>query len=78
MIFFGTHRRFEVIPEVSQSVLPDIVDCEDLDMKQKKDYCLELDLISDESLMVAELLPVAALVVDKSVDVRDWISFRPR
>ena len=54
-------------------------------MKQKKDYYLELDLISVESLMVAELLPVAAellpvavLVVDKSVDVRDWISFRPR
>ena len=68
-----------------QSVRLDIVDCEDLDMKQKKDYYLELDLISDESLMVAELLPVAAellpvaaLVVDKSVDVRDWISFRPR
>ena len=61
-----------------QSVRPDIVDCEDLDMKQKKDYYLELDLISDESLMVAELLPVAvellpvaALAVDKSVDVRD-------
>ena len=54
-----------------QSVRPDIVDCEDLDMIQKKDYYLELDLISVESLMVAELLPVAALAVDKSVDVRD-------
>lgn len=61
-----------------QSVRPDIVDCEDLDMKQKKDYYFELDLISVESLMVAELLPVAvellpvaALAVDKSVDVRD-------
>ena len=49
-----------------QSVLLDIVDCEDLDMKQKKNYYLELNLISDESLMVAELLPVAAgqLVVE--------------
>ena len=61
-----------------QSVRPDIVDCEDLDMKQRKNYYLELDLISVESLMVAELLPVAvellpvvALAVDKSVDARD-------
>ena len=63
-----------------QSVRPDIVDCEDLDMKQKKDYYLELDLISVESLMVADLLPVAVellpvaagqLVVALSVDVRD-------
>ena len=50
------------------------VDCEDLDMKQKKYYYLELDLISVESLMVVELLPVAAgqlVVVEKSVDVQD-------
>ena len=47
-----------------------IVDCEDLDMKQKKYYYLELDLISVESLMVVELLPVAAgqfVVVEKLV-----------
>ena len=68
-----------------QSARLDIVDCKDLDMKQKKDYHFEPDLISVESLMVAELLPAAAellpvavLVVDKSDDVRDWISFRPR
>ena len=56
-----------------QPARPDIVDCKDLDMKQKKDYYFELDLISVESLMVAELLPVAAgqLVADKSVGVQD-------
>lgn len=57
-----------------QLVYLDIVDCEDLDMKQKKYYYLELDLISVESLMVVELLPVAAgelVVVEKSVDVQD-------
>ena len=70
---FKPHWRFEVIPVVYQPVHLDIVDCEDLDMKQKKDYYLELDLISVGSLMVAEWLLVAAgqLVVDKSVDVQD-------
>ena len=62
-----------------QLVYLDIVDCEDLDMKQKKDYYFEPDLISVESLMVVELLPVAAgelVVLEKSVDVQDQISFR--
>ena len=43
-------------------------------MKQKKYYYLGLDLISVESLMVVELLPVAVgelVVVEKSVDDQD-------
>ena len=52
----------------------EIVDCKDLYMKQKKYYYLGLDLISVESLMVVELLPVAVgelVVVEKSVDDQD-------